>query len=334
MKKLSIFLVAFLISTIALFSSFKSVNYNSTNPDPPVANEFDILVKYLESNGNFINSTASPAFIDADVVKKNMKNAKYHLIDIRSESKFEAGHIKNSNLVKPTELLSYFDYEIDPAEFDKIVIICYSGQTAAYYTSLLRLAGYGNVYSMKWGMSAWRLDFADASWNKALKSDYASKLGTANNPKAAKGSKPVLKTGESSGKDILTARLEKVFVVPYKESSVKSSVAFSNPGNYYIVSYRPTDRYNKGHVPKAINYKPNASMSSTSDLYTLPTNKEILVTGSTGQGSAYVTAYLDLLGYDASNLSYGANGYMYKTVKGNGWDAFSKKEINMYPVVE
>ena len=334
MKKISIFSLAFLISTIALFSSFTSVNYNGTNPDPPVANEFDVLVKYLESNGNFINSSASPAFIDADEVKKNLKNVKYHLIDIRSESTFDAGHIKNANNIKPTDLLSYFDYEIDPSEFDKIVIVCYSGQTAAYYTSLLRLGGYSNVYSMNWGMSSWRVDFAESSWLKNTSDDYVSKLETIKNTKAAKGSKPVLKTGESSGKDILTARLEKVFAVPYKESSVKSSVAFGNPGNYYIVSYRATDKYSKGHVPKAINYIPNASMSSTSDLYTLPTNKEILVTGATGQGSAYVTAYLDLLGYNASNLSYGTNGFMYKTVKSNGWEAFSKKEINMYPVVE
>ena len=328
MKKISIFSIAFFISTIALFSGF--ISFNSTQ----TANEFEILVKYLEGNGNFINSTASPSFIDADIVKKNMKNPKYHLIDIRSESKFEAGHIKNANFVKPTELLSYFDYEIDPAEFDKIVIVCYSGQTAAYYTSLLRLAGYDNVYSMKWGMSSWRLDFADYSWNKALNSDYAGKIETTKNPKAAKGSKPVLKTGESSGKDILTARLEKVFAVPYTESSVKSSVVFNNPSKYYIVSYRAADEYSKGHIPKAINYKPNASLSSTSDLYTLPTNKEIMVTDATGEGSAYVTAYLDLLGYDATNLSYGTNGFMYKIVKGNGWEAFSKKEINMFPVVE
>ncbi len=329
MKKTPFFLITLFVSMAALLSSFTSVD-----PKPTIANEFDVLVKYLESNGNFINSSASPAFIDADVVKTNMKNAKYHLIDIRSESKFDAGHIKNANIVKPTELLSYFDYEIDPAEFDKIVIVCYSGQTAAYYTGLLRLAGYGNVYSLKWGMSSWRLDFADASWNKGINSDYVSKLETTKNTKAAKGSKPVLKTGESSGKDILTARLEKVFAVPYKESSVKSAVAFANPGNYYTVSYRAADKYSKGHFPKAINYKPNASMSSTSDLYTLPTNKKILVTGATGQDSAYVTAYLDLLGYNASNLAYGTNGFMYKTAKSNGWEAFSKKEINMYPIVE
>ena len=334
MRKLSIFLVAFFISTIALFSSFTYVNYNDTNPEPPIANEFDILVKYLEANGNFINSSASPAFIDADEVKKNLKNPKYHIIDVRSETWFEYGHIKNANLVKTTELLSYFDYEIDPAEFDKIILVCYSGQSAAYFTSLLRLAGYDNVYNMKWGMSSWRVDFAEKSWLKNTTNDYAGKLETSNNPKADKGSLPTLNTGKTDAKEILQAQLEKAFATPYKESIIKSPVVFESPESYYIVNYCSDEKYNSGHIPQAIHYQPNSSMSSTSDLSTLPTNKTVLVYSQTGQESAYVVAYLDLLGYDAGNLAYGANSFMHSTLKDNGGDAFTKKNVNMYPVIE
>ena len=334
MKKLSIFLIAFFISTIALFSSFTSVNYNDTNPDPPIANEFDILVKYLEANGNFINSSASPAFIDADEVKKNLKNPKYHIIDVRSETWFEYGHIKNANLVKTTELLSYFDYEIDPAEFDKIILVCYSGQSAAYFTSLLRLAGYDNVYNMKWGMSSWRVDFADNSWNKNLKNDFASKLETTDNPKPAKGSAPVLNTGKTDAKDILRVQLEKLFATPYKESIIKSPDVFKTPANYYVINYWSKDKYGMGHIPGAVQYQPNASLSSTNDLLTIPADKRIAVYDCTGQGTAYVVAYLNLLGYDTGNIAYGANSFMHKELKNLGGDAFSKKQINMYPVVE
>lgn len=334
MRKLSIFLVAFFISTIALFSSFTNVNYNDTNPDPPIANEFDILVKYLEANGNFINSSASPAFIDADEVKKNLKNPKYHIIDVRSETWFEYGHIKNANNVKTTELLSYFDYEIDPAEFDKIILVCYSGQSAAYFTGLLRLAGYDNVYNMKWGMSSWRLDFADNSWNKNLKNDFAGKLEATDNAKPAKGTAPALNTGKTDAKEILSVQLEKLFATPYKESIIKSTDVFTTPGDYYIINYWDNDKYKSGHIPGAIQYQPNSSLSSTTDLLSIPTGKRIAVYGCTGQETAYVVAFLDVLGYDAGNIAYGANSFMHTELKNKKWDAFSKKEINMYPVVE
>ncbi|MCK5637722.1 MAG: rhodanese-like domain-containing protein [Flavobacteriaceae bacterium] len=334
MKKLSLFLVALLISSTALLSSFtsKKETYNTNPLNPP--NEFETLVNYLESNGNFINSDASPAFIDADEVKKNMKNAKYHVIDIRSESWFEYGHIKNAQNVKTADLLNYFENKIKPADFDKIVLVCYSGQSAAYFTSLLRIAGYDNVYNMKWGMSSWRLDFADNSWNKNLKNDFASKLETTDNAKAEKGALPTLNTGKTEAKDILRVQLEKAFAKPYKESIIKSPDVFANPSDYYIVNYWDQAKYDKGHIPGAIRYQPNSSLSSTNSLFTLPTDKRIAVYGCTGQNAAYVVAYLNVLGYDTGNIAYGANSFMHKELKNYGGDAFSKKEINMYPVVE
>jgi hypothetical protein len=45
-------------------------------------------------------------------------------------------------------------------------------------------------------------------------------------------------------------------------------------------------------------------------------------------------AYLNLLGYDTGNIAYGANSFMNKTLKEKNWDAFTKKEVNMYPVIE
>jgi len=334
MKKLSIFLVALLISAATLFSSFtsKNENYNSTSLNPP--NEFELLLSYLETNGNFINSDASPAIIPADEVKKNLKNAKYHIIDVRSDSWYEYGHIKNAVNVTTADLLTYFESKIKPADYDKIVLVCYSGQSAAYFTSLLRLAGYDNVYSMNWGMSSWRVDFAEKSWLKNTTNDYAGKLETSNNPKADKGSLPTLNTGKTDAKEILKAQLEKAFATPYKESIIKSPVVFENPDNYYIVNYCSDEKYSTGHIPQAIQYQPNSSMSSTSDLSTLPTNKTVLVYGQTGQESAYVVAYLDLLGYDAGNLAYGANSFMHSVLKDNGGNAFTKKNVNMYPVIE
>ncbi len=332
MRKLSIILVIMLLPATLLISSFKepSTIYNKLSPP----NEFETLLSFLETGRDFINTDAAPALVPADEVKKNSKNPKYHIIDIRTATWFEYGHVKNAANVQPADLLNHFQNSITPSEYDKIVLICYSGQSAAYYTSLLRIAGYDNVHSMNWGMSSWRVDFAENSWLKNTSDDFNEKLETSSNEKAAKGAAPAISTGKNEGEAILTARLEKAFATPYKESIVKASAVFEQPNDYYIIDYNGADRYAIGHIPQAVQYDPNGSLSSTTDLLTIPTDKRVLVYGPTGQETAYVVAYLNILGYDAGNLAYGGNSFMHKTLKDNNWEAFSKKEVNMFPVIE
>ena len=98
MKKLSIFLVTIIISTVAFSSNFMSNTKNFNNPILNPTNEFEALLNYIEANGDFINSDASIAILNADEVKKNYKNSSYLLIDIRSDSWFEFGHIKNAKM--------------------------------------------------------------------------------------------------------------------------------------------------------------------------------------------------------------------------------------------
>jgi len=329
MKKTTLSLVV-LLTISTLFSSFKCNSQDSLNG---TTSEFELLVQHLETNGNFINSELAPALILAPEIKENLKNKKYLVLDIRSESWFEYGHIKNAKNVKGPELLNYFKNEIDPTTFEKITIVCYSGQSAAYYSSLLRLYGYNNVFNLKWGMSSWAEEFANA-WIKNSKNTYANKLETIANPMPEKGALPMLNTGKSTGEEILKERITKAFEKPYKEFIVKVDTLFKNPDNFYIVNYVNEEKYNFGHVKGAVRYQPNTSLSSTENLYTLPTNKKVLVSCMTGQSAAYTVAYLNILGYNVGNLAYGANSFMNTTLLDKGWNGFSKSEINNYPIVE
>ena len=103
--------------------------------------------------------------------------------------------------------------------------------------------------------------------------------------------------------------------------------------NYYTINYCSEEVYKLGHLPGAVHYNPH-SLSTNQDLYTLPADKKVVAYDQTGQGSAYIVAYLKVLGYQAGNIGYGANSFMNKELKAKGLDAFSKKQINMYPVVE
>ena len=330
MKKISSYLLLFFLATFVL-SSFKNNNDQSQISDPT---EFEILVKYLEENGNFINSEFAPAIILAPEIKDNVKNKKYLVLDIRSEDWYAYGHIQNAKNVEGPELLNYFETKITPSEYDKITIVCYSGQSAAYYAGLLRLAGYNNVYNLKWGMSSWDEEFATNIWKKNSSDAFADKLEVTANPIPEKGTTPTIATGKIEGKDILKARLKEAFAKPYKEFIVKAEVVFENPNDYYTINYTSEEQYMIGHLPGAVRYQPNGSLASSKDLFTLPTDKKIIVNCDTGQASAYAVAYLQVLGYDVYNLAYGSNSYMNTILKEKGWNGFSSEEIKGYPVVE
>ncbi len=329
MKKISSFFVILFMATIFL-SGFKS---NAQDNLDTSKSEVGLLVQYLEENGNFIN-TEAPAIILADEIKENLTNKKYLVIDIRSESWFAYGHIKNAVNVAAAELLNYFETKITPSDYDKITIVCYSGQSAAYYASLLRLSGYNNVFNLKWGMSSWAAEFAEKTWVKNSTNIFANKLQTTPNEMPAIGQLPMLKTGKTEAKDILKERVKGAFAKPYSEFIVKADSVFTNPSDFYIVNYVNEEKYNLGHIEGAVRYEPKTSLSSTTSLYTIPTDKKVLINCNTGQSAAYVVAYLHILGYDVSNLGYGSNSFMNKILVEKGWDGFSAKEIKNFPIVE
>ena len=327
MQKMRFYLVLVFVGS-ALLSGFNKLNRASTGET-----EFEILLIYLEENGDFINSTFSPALITAEELKLN-QGRKNLVIDIRDSNWYEIGHIRGARNIPGTELLDYFKNDIEPEKYDKINIVCNSGQSSGYYTSLLRMAGYDNVYSLKWGMSSWDEDFAKEIWVKNSKDEFAGKIEKTINPMPEKGTIPIISTGEIEAKEILNNRLESAFVKPYKEFIVQTSEIMEHPKNYFIVNYTNEDRYNKGHLPGAILYQPNKSFHSTTDLFTLPTDKKIVLNCDTGQNASYAVAYLHLLGYDVANLAYGCNSYMNSIMIENGWNGFTTEEIKNYTYAE
>ncbi len=87
---------------------------------------FPIIIEHFETNGDYINSAAVPFFVNAQEVYQNLKN-NWLLIDLRSKDHFLSGHIRNSVNVRPSEIVDYFEKNINPSSFDKIVLICNSG---------------------------------------------------------------------------------------------------------------------------------------------------------------------------------------------------------------
>ncbi len=303
------------ISISLLFVMFFSACNNfdekqelQTTKDSSAINEFDALISFVEQSGDFINSKSTPTLIIGTDVAKNLDN--FLIIDIRGKADYENGHIDGAYNVKGEDLYSFLKDSVSASAYEKIVITCFSGQTASYFTSLLRFAGYGNVYALKWGMSSWNKTFAESKWLARTSSKYESQTETKGNSKNKKGEYTTLNTGKLTGFEIAQARAKSVIEEGTKDMKITADELFENPQNYYIINYWPASKYIIAHVPGAIQYEPKNSLKRDAYLSTLPTDKTIVVYCYTGQHSAFVVAYLRLLGYDAKTLLYGANGFM------------------------
>lgn len=306
-------------------------------PAPQIGNETLLFLSDLRENGDYVNSQQFPSLIKASIVFEELAGNN-HIIDIRSVSEFRTGHIKGAVNKSFEQLPEYFEAAIRPFEFDKIVVVCADGQQASYTTALLRLMGYGNVYAMRWGMSGWNKSFADAAWLKGLSGKFESLLEKTQNDAPAIGTMPVLETGLSEGKEIGAARFKKLFEAGLKDVTITAEEVFANPQNFFVINLERKDKYDDGHIPGAVRYKPDATLGFTDAMSTIPFDKPVVIYCGTGHNSAFASAFLRLFGYDASTLKYGNNSFMYdKMIREReklSWLPFTVADVNDYPVVK
>ena len=157
----AIFLLAILLSggCAGNGGEKKTEQEQAASPDPVsktpvvIGNETALLLKDLVENGDYVNSNVFPSLIKSSIVYQSL-GSNILVIDLRSSDKYKTGHIKSAVNKKFEELPSFFESGIKPFEYEKIILVCEDGQVSSYTTSLLRLMGYGNVFAMRWGMSA------------------------------------------------------------------------------------------------------------------------------------------------------------------------------------
>jgi rhodanese-related sulfurtransferase len=306
-------------------------------PAPAIGNETMLLIRELETGGDYVNSQQYPSLIKASLVNEAAPG-KNLVIDLRSPAEYAEGHIKGAVNKKFEDLPTYFETGIKPFEYEKIILVCGAGQQASYATSLLRMKGYGNVFSMRWGMSAWNKTFADKKWLKNISGKYESILDTVTHEKPDALKMPELATGLTTGKEISDARFAKLFSEGTDSVFINADDLFKNPSRYYIINLDRKDKYNDGHIPGAVRYKPDGTLGVIEEMATIPADKTVILYCGTGHNSAFATAYLRLMGYDARTLRYGNNGFMHdKMLKERtalSWTPFTMADVNNFQAVK
>jgi rhodanese-related sulfurtransferase len=270
------------------------------DPADPTISDFETLTQYMYNNNldlnNILDGWVKPA-TGVNVDQTDFSVPDYYVLDIRGEEDFNQGHIKdavNTSLVNILEAA-------DGANGKPVLVVCYTGQTAARATAALRMMGI-EAYSMKWGMSGWNNNLA-AKWNSNA-GDFSSPNWVNDGEPVANTTfaEPTFTTGEVDAADMLEARVRYMLTKPW---TVSKDVVLANPENFFINNYWPIESWDEyGHVKDA--YRINEDLGLAGVKFLDP-DAEIVIYCYTGQTSGMVTAWLDVLGYNTKSMMFGAN---------------------------
>ncbi len=311
-----------LVILLGLFIFIIASCSKDDNPTTPKkVNEYDLVAEvgdtyfsaYKTAGGKSVNIAIADVF--TNLTDGNTSNDPY-IIDYRSATDFATGHIKGAVNILLDQLMTKAEDGTIP-KTKTILNVCYTGQTASYATAALNLLGYESQ-NLLWGMCG--VTTSDAingtkNWvNQIAADEFATQLTATEATLTKEYTFPTLSTGKTAAEDIIKERYKAV-IAGGGMGKITAADLFANPGNYFIVNYWPLAEYlNPGHIPGAYCFEPNTSLKKDAKLKYLPTDKTIVVYCYSGQTSAQVTAYLQILGYNAKSLLYGVNGFAYNSL--------------------
>lgn len=322
-----LFFVSILFLAVSCADNTEITKNMAGNVSYQVKTKTQKLAEQLFINGNFISAESSPRLISSEEVY-NQLDKNILVLDIRGAYDYSKGHIKNAVSLKKTEVIDYAQVKGLPL-YDKVIMVCYSGQSATYSAALLQMLGYNNVYVLEWGMTGWNKQFSKY-WKTNISNNGINELTDKVYTKNSSSTLPGIKSYKNAGQDILYERAKALEKDMYSSSAVNYDYYSKNVQNSYIISFQPGAIYKEAHLKNAILYNQENSLNIATDLLTLPIDKEIIIYSNKGYQSTFLTAYLKMLGYNAKTLKYGANSFMNSKLIEFGGD-FSSSFIKNYP---
>lgn len=315
MKTLRNYLVIVLLAIVmpALFmTSCKKTEENKA---------FETLKTYLVDNNldlsNILDGWIMKDLALVDSVQNDADpNNDYYIIDLRSADDFATGHIKGA--VNST-LAGILDAAANAGN-KPILVVCYTGQVAGHGLVALRLSGYPNSQVLIWGMSGWNADFDKWTPNVGdVAVNNANWIAPPGNIAADETyDYPVINTDETDGAKILAERVNKLLSDGFK--GIDATTVLENPDQYFINNYwAAADVETYGNIKGA--HRINPLTIAGDEIAKLDPSKTIVTYCWTGQTSSVITAYLNVLGYNALSLKFGANAMIHSNLQAHKWSA-------------
>lgn len=274
---------------------------------------FSVLSDYLIANDMDLPDVLAGWIVGAPV-EADLATfiATYDIIDIRAAEAFTAGHIEGAVNSSLGNILS------DAANTTKpILVACYTGQTASHAVVALRLSGYTDAKVLKWGMSGWNSNLSAPWEGNSGDTNGVAAIGNANwvtTSVAANQSfaYPSLTAIATTGQAILEERVQSMISGGFK--GVAASAVLASTSDYFINNYwAQSDVDHYGHVAGAYRIQPLSLENG--EIANLNSDATIVTYCWTGQTSSMITAYLNVLGYNALSLKFGANSMIYPNLE-------------------
>ncbi len=230
----------------------------------------------------------------------------WYVMDIRSASDYADGHIKGAVNVELSNVLA----EAENAGGKPILVVCKTGQTAGHAVMALRLSGYADAAVLKWGMAGWNPDFA-GPWesnagteNGNTADEHAAEWTTTPPPAHESFANPSWESTATEGAAILAERVELMLNNGFQ--AIASDNIWGNLDDYQIHNFWTEADYTQfGHFSNAYQLKPISLQGD--EVKAVDSEGTTLVYCFTGQTSSMVTAWLNVLGYDAKSILFGVN---------------------------
>lgn len=274
---------------------------------------------------DYANNTITGAQLSAKLADPAEK-AKLFLLDVRSKADFDKGHIEGATQVD-------FGKWADPTNLGKlpkdkkVIVICYTGNTAAQAAMGLRMLGF-DAAVLKAGMNGWA--------QTGMTTTVVNDLATTDNPVvttpmggAAAAAPPAGTFDKPSDADYKVLADKAASVMGAMPTSgdfanntitaAKLSAKLADPAEkakLFLLDIRSKADYEKGHIDGATNV-PFAAAAVPDNLKMLPKDKTIVVICYTGNTAAQANTILRMLDYNANVLKYGMMGW-----DGSGKDAY------------
>lgn len=235
------------------------------------AEGFDLVAVVNEYMTNIPDGWMSVGKLDA--FKEILATGEAVLIDVRTPSEYEAGHIEGAVNVP----LNTLAQSLDKVATDKpVVVYCASGLRAGMATSVLRSLGYSNVRAFPPGWKGWSEAGEPVSTDPVAGESYAT---------------PEINPDLVAAADNFLSNLpEGYFAIGTVEKLEEAMDAGA-----LLIDVREPNEFAEGAIPGAINL-PLRTVAASLDQ--IPTDQPVVVYCASGFRAALATSALHLMGYE------------------------------------
>ena len=261
-----------------------------------------------DAEGYFSGGTKN---ISADALYDNLNDGDEsndpYIISVRSQEHYDLGHIPGAVLMDAKTLFTEANLATLPTD-KEIVVYCYTGQTASQVVSALNALGY-DAYNLSFGFGAWNMDpNAGSKWFDETVSgqDYPTTTEpTVTTMIAHPPATPLAGTTQAAAEAYFSGGTKNISAADLYDN-LNDGDTSNDPT---IISVRSQADYeNAGHIQGAI-WLDVKAMFGQDGLVGVDPDRPVVVYCYTGQTSSQVTSVLNMLGYEASSLLFGMQGW-------------------------